>query len=345
MCISVGIIHWTDGGVMEVIYVLTVLAPSLRVVQTCWHVLFSTHQLRNNQKTQFCFLSFITLFFSATLPPFSLFVSTAEPRTRTLLWTRGFINGTKCPQLTSWVLKFAFDNLIFNCRGPLRVCVVDMLRQCWGWGTASVMFDGTFYLFHWIQERERILALFSSYAPCCHSPIATFWRLFDGRGSRETAKQGASLRISKLATMKGPICALCSLHINQKDPLGKQYYFKSKQCRSAQWDLCVWPLRGDKRQRAARFLHAEAEETKTSSQRLIASRPCRLWMPVRQLSARRGGAMMMVMNPRQMNYRWARWLKSAPALTTHWSTVRPGSLVPTRRETRDWRQCSAWTVF
>lgn len=40
VCISVGIIYWTDGGAMEVrgaplIYVLTILAPSLRVVQTC----------------------------------------------------------------------------------------------------------------------------------------------------------------------------------------------------------------------------------------------------------------------------------------------------------------------
>lgn len=198
---------WCDGGVWRSSYLHSYyfgsFPPGRADVLACFIV--DPPAAKQSENT-ILFFKLHYMFFSATLPPFSLFASTAEPRTRTLLWTRGFTNGTKCPQLTSWVLKFAFDNLIFNCRGPLRVCVVDMLRECWGWGTASVMFDAAFYLFHWTQERERILALFSSYAPCCHSPMATFWRLFDGRGSRETAKLGASVKISKLATMKGPVC-------------------------------------------------------------------------------------------------------------------------------------------
>lgn len=78
-----------------------------------------------------------------------------------------------------------------------------------------------------------------------------------------------------------------------------------------------------------------------------AARPFRLWMPARQLSEpdqRLDG--VMVMNPRQMNYRWACWLKSAWAwrLIDRLSvTVSPRS--PSWQRDRRQMTCCVLTVF
>lgn len=78
-----------------------------------------------------------------------------------------------------------------------------------------------------------------------------------------------------------------------------------------------------------------------------AARPFRLWMPARQLSEpnqRCDG--VTVMNPRQMNYRWACWLKSAWA----WRLIDRLSVTLSSRSPswqRDGRQmtCSVLTFF
>lgn len=57
--------------------------PGRADVLACF--IFDPPAVKQSENTILVFLSFITLIFSATLPPFSVFVSTAEPRTRTLL--------------------------------------------------------------------------------------------------------------------------------------------------------------------------------------------------------------------------------------------------------------------